>query len=90
MDTRSGYQQIAFDLRLDRLSIQSQAILKTIPLDSLRARVMFQGVVLPKIDTLVCKDSLVADFSAYYQMVVSLAEQSFTPDEIKAQSHINL
>jgi hypothetical protein len=90
VDTRSGYRQMAFDLRLDRLSIQSQAILKTIPLDSLRARVMFQGVVLPKIDTLVCKDSLVADFSAYYQMVVLLAEHSFTPDEIKAQSHIQL
>lgn len=90
VDTRSGYKQRAFDLRLDRLSIQSQAILKTIPLDSVRARVMFQSVVLPKSEPLDCKDSLVADLSAYYQMVVSLAEHSFTPDEIKAQSHIQL
>jgi hypothetical protein len=90
VDTRSGYKQRAFDLRLDRLSIQSQAILKTIPLDPLRARVMFQGIVLPKLEPLDCKDSLVADFGAYYEMVVLLAEHSFTPDEIKAQSHIQL
>jgi len=90
VDTRSGYKQREFDLQLDHLSIQSQAILKTIPLDSLRARTMLQSVVLPKTEPLDCKDSLVPDFSLYYQMVVSVAEHCFTPDEIKAQSHVQL
>ena len=88
VDTRSGFKQRAFDLQLDRLSIQSQAISRMIPVDSLRARVMFQSVKLPKIEPLSCKDSLVADFTAYYQAALSVAQHGFTPDEMKAQAHI--
>ncbi len=88
VDTRSGFEQRAFDLQLDRLSIESRAISALIPLDSARAREMFQRVVLPKIPPLDCKDSLVPDFTAYYAMVVAIAENCFTPDEIKAQAHV--
>jgi hypothetical protein len=88
VDTRSGFEQRAFDLQLDRLSIESRAISALIPLDSPRAREMFQRVVLPKIQPLDCKDSLVPDFTAYYAMVTAIAENCFTPDEIKAQAHV--
>ena len=88
VDTRSGFEQRAFDLQLDRLSIESRAISALIPLDSSRAREMFQRVVLPKIQPLDCKDSLVPDFTAYYAMVVAIAENCFTADEIKAQAHL--
>jgi|GEM_PF-6564134 len=88
VDTRSGFKQRSFDLQLDRLSIQSRVILKMIPLDTLRARIMFQEINLPKIEASSCKDTLVFDFSAYYQMVFSVAQHCFNPEEIKAQSHI--
>lgn len=88
VDTRSGFEQRAFDLQLDRLSIESRAISALIPLDSSRAREMFQRVVLPKIQPLDCKDSLVPDFTAYYAMVIAIAENCFTAEEIKAQAHV--
>src|SRR6185503_2629174 len=88
VDSRSGYGERAFDLELDRLSIQSRAISAVIPLDPVLAREMFQSVVLPKVQPLDCKDSLVPDFTAYYLMVVAIAERCFTPDDIKAQAHV--
>lgn len=88
VDTRAGFEQRAFDLQLDRLSIQSRAILAMIPLEPARAREMFQSVVSPKIEPLDCKDSLVPDFTSYYVMVVAIAQNCFTPEEIKAQVHI--
>jgi Uri superfamily endonuclease len=88
VDTRAGFEQRAFDLQLDRLSIQSRAISAVIPLDPARAKEMFQSVVPPKIQPLDCEDSLVTDFTAYYVMVVAIAERCFTADEKKAQWHI--
>lgn len=88
IDTRSGFAQRAFDLQLDRLSIESRTISAIIPLDRLRAREMFQTVVLPKIESLDCKDSLVPDFTAFYATVVAIAQNCFTPEEMKAQAHI--
>jgi hypothetical protein len=88
VDTRSGFEHRAFDLQLDRLSIESRVISALIPLDSTRAREMFQGVVLPKIEPLDCKDSLIPDFTAYYAMVIAISENCFTPDERRAQAHV--
>ena len=88
VDTRAGFKQRAFDLQLDRLSIQSRAISAVVPLDPALAREMFQSVVPAKIQPLDCKDSLVPDFTAYYVMVVTIAESGFTAEEIKAQGHI--
>lgn len=88
VDTRAGYGQRAFDLQLDRLSIQSRAISAAIPLDPRLAREMFQSIAIAKVEPLDCKDSLVPDFTAYYVMVVAIAENCFTADEIRAQAHI--
>jgi hypothetical protein len=88
VDTRSGFKQRAFELQLDRLSIQSRVIIKMVSLDPLRARTMFQDIRLSKIEPLSCKDTLVPDFTIYYQMVSSIAQRGFSPEEIKAQSHI--
>lgn len=88
VDTRAGFKQRAFDLQLDRLSIQSRAISAVVPLDPALAREMLQSVIPPKTEPLDCKDSLVPDFTAYYAMVVAIAESCFTAEEIKAQGHI--
>ncbi|HJP95128.1 MAG TPA: hypothetical protein VJ875_24420 [Pyrinomonadaceae bacterium] len=88
VDTRAGFEQRAFDLQLDRLSIESRAISALIPLDPSHAREMFQSVVLPKTQPLDCKDSLVPDFTAYYATIVAIAQNCFTAEEIKAQVHV--
>lgn len=88
VDTRAGFEQRAFDLQLDRLSIESRAISALIPLDPTGARTMFQSVVLPKLQPLDCQDSLVPDFTAYYATIVAIAQNCFTPEEKKAQAHV--
>ncbi|HEV8370070.1 MAG TPA: hypothetical protein VGQ39_19110 [Pyrinomonadaceae bacterium] len=88
VDTRSGFEQRAFDLQLDRLSIESRASSTLVGLDPSRARTMFQSVILPKNDPLECKDSLVPDFSAYYATVVAIAQNCFSAEEMKAQVHV--
>jgi len=61
VDTRAGYKAMAFDMGLDKVSIQSRAVLQMVSLDAFRARSMFQQIDLPRTKQLACEDSLVAD-----------------------------
>lgn len=88
VDTRSGFKQRAFDFELDRLSMQSKAVTKMIPLDRLRARTMFADISLPAIKSLTCEDSLGYDLESYYGAMLSVAEECFNDDERKAEAHI--
>lgn len=88
VDTRSGLKQRAFDLELDKLSMQSKAVTKMIPLDRLRARTMFEGISLPSIKPLTCEDTLGYDLESYYVAMLSVAEECFNDDEKKAETHI--
>jgi hypothetical protein len=84
VDTRSGFKDAASNLQLDRVSLQSKAVMKMIALDRARARAMFEQILLPSIDTLTCKDSLVPDLHHYYEVMGAIAEQCFTPQEKKS------
>lgn len=88
VDTRSGFKQRAFDLELDKLSMQSKAAVLMIPLDRLRARTMFEGISLPPIKLLTCEDSLGYNLESYYMAMLSVAEACFSDDERKAGAHI--
>ena len=88
VDTRSGFKQRAFDFELDKLSMQSKAVIKMIPLDRLRARTMFEDISLPAIKPLTCEDSLGYDLESYYVAMLSVAEECFNGDERKAEAHI--
>jgi hypothetical protein len=88
VDTRAGFKQRAFELELDRLSMQSKAVVLMIPLDRLRARVMFEDISLPVIKPLTCEDSLGYDLESYYVAMLSVAESCFSDDERKAEAHI--
>ncbi len=81
VDSRSGYRQIAFELGLDRLSMQSVAVVRMLPLDRQRARSMFDEVDLPKLPPVTCNDALVYDFDSYYQAVLAVFAQGFTAEE---------
>jgi len=88
VDTKAGYKEMAFDLGLDKLSLQSKAVAGMIQLDSLRARTMFGEISPPAIKPLTCEDSLVYDLDSYYQAMLSIAEQSFSNEEKKNAAHI--
>jgi len=81
VDTRAGYKQGAFELGLDRLSMQSAAVVKMLPLDRQRARSMFDEITLPTLPPVTCDDALVYDFDSYYQAVLAVLAQGFTADE---------
>jgi len=88
VDTRSGLKQMAYDLKLDKLSIESEAVLKMIPLDHVRGKTMFESIELPSIKPLTCEDSLGYDLDSYYQAMMSVAEQCFDDNEKKAGTQI--
>jgi len=88
VDTRSGFKQRAFEYELDKLSIQSKAVGKMIPLDRLRARMMFEDISLPAIKPLTCEDTLGYELESYYVTMLLVAEQCFNSDERKAEAHI--
>lgn len=88
VDTRAGFKQAAYDLKLDKLSLESNAVVKMIRLDQVRARTMFESIEVPAIKPLTCADSLGYDFDFYYQTMLSVAEECFNADEKKAGAQI--
>jgi hypothetical protein len=83
VDTRSGFKERAFDLQLDRTSLQSKAVIQMIPLNRVRARNMFEEISVGPIKTLDCKDALIDDFRPYYQAMEAVANECFTDKEKK-------
>src|SRR5713226_1031826 len=63
VDTRSGYLSRAYDLKLDALSLVSRAVRDMVPIDSNRARAMFQEIPRPVLTPLNCDDPLVYEVS---------------------------
>jgi hypothetical protein len=77
-DTRSGFLAIAFQLDLDRLSLESRAVNEVSRLDPARALIMFEEMRLPTLSPLGCEESLAYDPSVYYRTLENVARNSFT------------
>jgi len=88
VDTRAGLKGAAFELELDKLSLQARAVIQMISIDQSRARTMFQEIVLPKLPELTCEDSLSYDFTAYYRAALRISQSCFDRDEVKAEAHV--
>jgi acetyl esterase/lipase len=84
VDTRTGYKSMAFDLKMDRLSLQLSAIRNLISLDPAKARSLWGEMWKPKLAPLRCEDTLVYDVSDYYETMVEIAQKAFTPEERKS------
>ncbi len=83
-ETRTGYKGLAFDLRMDRMSLQLLAIINLLRLDPLKARVLWNEMEKQKLVPLVCEDSLVYDMSLYYIAITEMARRAFTREETQA------
>jgi hypothetical protein len=88
VDTRSGLKHAAFELELDKLSLQTKAVMQMMALDKTRARAMFADITLPKLPELTCEDSLSYDVESYYHTAVAVSENCFNENERKAEAHI--
>jgi hypothetical protein len=90
VDTRSGLKGAAFQLELDKISLQTKAVMEMLDLDKSRARMMFQEIALPKLPALTCEDALSYDFHAYYRTALRVSQDCFDENEKKAEAHVQL
>lgn len=89
VDTRSGYLSRAYDLKLDALSLQSRAVRDMLPIDSAKARELFQEIPRPALPPLTCYDPLFYDVSDFYQTLGAVVQSAFTPQERKKEEDLN-
>lgn len=82
-ETRSGYKSMAFDLRMDRLSLRLRAILNLLQLDPKKARSLWAEMPKPKFPALKCEETLLYDIADYYRAISEMAEKTFTSEEVK-------
>src|SRR5262245_46885377 len=80
-ETRTGYQGMAFDLKMDKLSLQLLAIMNLIRLAPAKARLLWNEMEKPRLVQLKCEDSLVYDVSLYYAAMMEMAKKTFKPEE---------
>lgn len=81
-DTRSGYLAMAYDSKLDTLSMQSRAVKLLLSRNRTKARELLEDISPPPVENLDCQDTLVYDVSELYEAVRQIAEQTFTGEEI--------
>jgi hypothetical protein len=89
VDTRSGYLSRAYDLKLDKLSLQSRAVRDMLPMDPAKARELFQEIVRPELPQLTCDDPMFYDVSDFYQALGAVVEGAFTVQERNKEEHLN-
>ena len=78
-DTRHSHE--AWDHGLEALTLETRAVEAMIPLDSLRARAMFEEIVLPELPNPTCQDPLTPNVDAYYETALKVFESGFTEKE---------
>ncbi|MEO7658774.1 MAG: hypothetical protein ABIV48_04085 [Pyrinomonadaceae bacterium] len=77
VDTRSGYSSMAYELDLDRLSIQLRAVKLMLAIDKPKARELFSEIPQIKLERLSCKDNLGYEISDFYNVLKDIVEQTF-------------
>jgi len=82
-ETRSGYKSRAFDLGMDRLSLQLLAILNLVRIDRKKARLLWGEMPKPELAPLRCEDTLLYDLFNYYQAMAEMARNAFTSEEMR-------
>jgi acetyl esterase/lipase len=87
-ETRSGYKSKAFDLGMDRLSLQLLAIVNLVRLDQKKARSLWGEMWKPELTPLRCEDTLVYDVLNYYMAIAVMAREAFTSEDMKDSEHI--
>ena len=75
-DSRSAADTLAFDTKLDRVSLQARAVLQTLPLSASRAREMFEWIDF-ELKPQSCEEPLVPVLDEYYRTLAAVARRTF-------------
>jgi hypothetical protein len=86
----SGFWNRVYAQRLDGLSLQLRAIDALLPLNAAKARDLFLQIAPLSLPRLSCEDALVYDVSHFYHTLAWVANQAFTPEEIKEEEPFKL
>jgi hypothetical protein len=81
---------MAFDLKMDRLSLQLLAILNLARFAPRKARLLWGEMPQPALAPLKCEDALIYDITDYHRALVEMAEKAFTDEELKIGEQIKL
>ena len=73
----AGMMSLAYEQKLDRISLESRAVTQMLSVDSSRAREMFLGIPLPRIAALTCRDALLDDPSDYYETLAKVSAGTY-------------
>jgi hypothetical protein len=76
-------------LKLDALSLQSRAVRDMLPIDSAKARQLFQEIPRPALAPLTCYSPLFYDVSDFYLTLGAVAQNAFTAQERKKEEDLN-
>jgi len=75
-DSRIRYSALGYSLEMDRLSLQSRAVLAMAPLDAKMAIQLFQRILPPRPPAVGCSSAFVPDVSIYYKALETILEVS--------------
>jgi len=75
VDTRSGYLAMAFRLNLDKLSLQSKAVIDLLQLDRIKGEKLFEEIRFPTLKPLGCEEPLIYDPGPYYRTLASVLDR---------------
>lgn len=90
VDSRSGYLASAYQLNLDRLSLQSRAVDAMLLLDYKKARELYQRVQPPALSPLECGEPLVYDLKNFYQTLVQVLNSGYSLKERREGRRMDL
>ncbi|HEX2488571.1 MAG TPA: alpha/beta hydrolase [Blastocatellia bacterium] len=88
VENRTGYRGLAFDLKMDRQSLQLLAILSMVRLDPKKARLLWGEMQKPILEPLKCEEALIYDVGDYYRAMVEMARRAFTREEMRIGEEI--
>ena len=84
-DTYQNLRSRAFAQKFDVFSLQSKILRELLRFDKKKAReYVFQYRIEFSFQPVTCEDALDYDVSDFYELVTSVAKESFTPQEIKS------
>jgi hypothetical protein len=88
--SRAEVLSLAFDQRLDRLSLQGRVVRQMLKLDRAKALDMFQRTTWPSLRSRQCRDALVDHVAEYYELVAEIAASAFTAEQRHRGDHVDL
>mgnify|MGYP001252824770 CR=1 FL=1 len=78
-DARSAMLARAYRLNLDKVSLQARAVIDLLPLNSARAREMFDQIQIPALAPVGCQERLTYDLDLFYQALAKIVRAGLPP-----------